>query len=213
MNTLDDNFRKAISRLGQILCCDEKLFCFTGYSINIRFCKAKPARMDIWFYQGVVKLQNGLSFLITTEPHFHNPEINNHFTMVDIIDNWTDLVAKKNPKAVAVMDSYYLSHEATFRIKEKESFVIAAINHGRFPEFARLLNKDKRGPGMMASAFNDETGEALTFYHSQNKRVGRKVVYSTAFELKKKKAGVIHPNFLRVQSHVHCVRQIQLCHV
>ena len=184
---LDDNFRNAIHILGQILCGDEKLFRYTGHTSNTRACKSKPARVGIWFYQAVALLPNTLPFLVSTEAHFIDPEFENRLTMADMIKNWTTLANNTNKDTVTVMDSYYLTHEATANLRESGHNVIAAVNQGRFPIFAHLLTREQRGPGQCTSAYNNNTGESLTFYHSHDKRVGRKIVYSTAFDLSEQK--------------------------
>ena len=55
------------SALVSTLCCDEKLFRFTGKGRIVRKVPNKPARVGIWHYQAVVTLPGELPYLVYTE--------------------------------------------------------------------------------------------------------------------------------------------------
>ena len=62
-------FQSLVVSLGEVLCCDEKLFRFTEMGGIVRKVPSKPARIGIWHYQGVVTLPNEDPLLVYTRTH------------------------------------------------------------------------------------------------------------------------------------------------
>lgn len=181
---LDKNFRSCIGTTGQVFAADEKLFRFTGRHLFVRMVKTKPSRIGIWFYQGVVILRNTLPFLMTTRAHFLSEDGPSKIVLADVIDDWTSIASKDNNGCITVMDSYYLSREACHRLRESNKLVLAACNKNRFAAFDRMLSKEAKAPGSTKFAHNPNTGESFTYHNSIHKEIGKKLVYSNAFEVK-----------------------------
>ena len=80
-------------------------------------------------------------------------------------------------------------------LRENGRFVIAAMNQGRFKAFSKMLNREEKAPGSTVSVYNNKTGEALTYHHSIHACVGKKLVYSNAFDVVLGKNGFHTTNF------------------
>ena len=101
-------FQSLVVSLGEVLCCDEKLFRFTGMGGIVRKVPSKPVRIGIWHYQGVVTLPTADPLLVYTRTHNTSSNSGASTQTSEIVGEWADLVDKFHQKTVLCMDSYYL---------------------------------------------------------------------------------------------------------
>ena len=79
------------------------------------------------------------------------------------------------------MDSYYLSKKGRDDTTERGGNVIAAIHKNRFRSVCELLEKKVCQAGESSTMYNEKTHKAIVHHWSRESTVGKKLVYSTAF--------------------------------
>ena len=180
-STISDNLTGSVRVLGGYLCCDEKLYYFTGDSYLIRKVLTKPGRIGIWFYQSAIQLANGLPFLVSTSAH------SSPTTTAKIISEWIKIANSKG-RAVAVMDQYYMSREARQLVVKMNANVVAGLNRDRFRNWAQIMESNVKTRGRSRHMHNPNTGESLVSHFPSDMSKPRQLVYSTAFSIEKKRS-------------------------
>lgn len=163
---------------GQVSCADEKLFRYTGQHIYVRKVPQKPAKVGLWFYQTVVMLPGDLPYLVYCRLHDSDKTLQTTVPTTTIIRDWMKLSQKFKNKTVTVMDSYYMTKAGTEVVKEHTGHVIAAVQPKRFLKYYDYLNTKVKQAGQLAVLHNNNTKETMVLYHSPQKEIGKKMVYS-----------------------------------
>ena len=123
---LSDSFLTAVTYLGDVIACDEKLFRFTGASGFVRMCPNKPAKMGIWSYQACVFLGNGLEFLIFTKAHLAPSALGMSVNTSSIVAEWADIVRRFSSTA-----ENNHKHKTQYLYRSQNSILIYTINGTR----------------------------------------------------------------------------------
>ena len=66
---ISNHFQSIVQSLGQGVASDEKLFHFTGDSVDVRLVISKPDKIGLWFYELVGALTCGAHYLLYLKMH------------------------------------------------------------------------------------------------------------------------------------------------
>jgi hypothetical protein len=181
-------FQSIIEKCGDVVAGDEKLFHFTGDSIDCRLVPTKPDRIGLWFYELCVPLRfsdgTKKSFLIWAKLHHSDRILAQHVPVSSIVESWVNVTKSVGYKdTVLVMDSYYLDKVGKAILAGSGVKYIAAITKNRFSQVYNYLSKKINRPGEWSAINNPETFESALYYWSYEKNVGKKLVYTNAFQI------------------------------
>lgn len=184
---LCDAWQCCLSRLGEVLCGDEKLFKFTAQSGIVRQVPSKPAKIGVWHYQAAVFLENNSPLLVFTRCHNVSKKMDMSITTAEVIGDWLAVIDKFGHPSILIFDSYYLSLAGRRKILQRGSKVIGALKPDRFQSLFDYVSPSVTESGQTAYAFNNDTKEACVYHWSMEKDVGKKMVYTTAFKKESKR--------------------------
>ena len=95
-----------VLKLGERVAGDEKLFHFTGNSIDIRLVPSKPGHIGLWFYELCCPLKTGKSYLLSAKLHENSEKT----TVASVVENWARVVKSiGHSDTLLTFDSYYMS--------------------------------------------------------------------------------------------------------
>jgi len=185
---LSRNFLSAIETLGECICCDEKLFRFTGKSGFVRMVPNKPSRIGIWHYQATVTLRSGAQDLIYTKAHMSGSASETCTPTARIVSEWADISTRKsNGSAMLVFDSYYLSQDARLDTLESQVPYLCSVSPTRFEKVTKILKNSLLQSGDYVCPWNATTKEAFAAHWSMDTRIGKKFVLSNCFFMERRK--------------------------
>ena len=121
----DRCFQSALVSLGETLCCDEKLFRFTGKGGIVRKVPNKPARVGIRHYQAVVTLSGELPFVYTRVHHTSANTGDRTPTSMMVLE-WAEIVKSFQQPTTLAMDCYYLDNNDRQCLLERGVRCVAA---------------------------------------------------------------------------------------
>ena len=120
-----------------------------------------------------------------------------------IVNDWANICRRFKSSAAIIMDSYYLSATARSILNDSQEKVhfIAALKRDRFKSISGMLEPKINKSGDSATIFNELRQEAAVYHWSPDTNIGKKLVMSNAFIVKKKKA--LKKGSLAVYDHYH----------
>ena len=173
--------------LGDRFAGDEKLFKFAGKSGYVRLVPNKPAKVELWNFQGTVILGSGFPFLVYNRLNMLFPETKRTMKCVEIVQDWGELIKDKDGKKKRLfMDSYYLTRDGAKWLHENKVMYVGSIKKNHFFSLCSVLEPHLVKSGTSKIAYNRSTGESVTYVWSENSKLGKKYVHSNGYKLKKK---------------------------
>ena len=188
---ISENLGKLFILLGDAVSGDEKLFRYTGASGYVRLVVSKPGRVGLWMFQAAISLGCGLPCLIYSRMHTSCMENGRNISCTEIVKDWGNMIINcvQCKASTLYMDSYYLTDKGRKWLRANKVQYVASLNRGRFGTIVNMLDKKVDKSGMHALAYNKKTKESAVFHWSTNKRLGKKFVLSTGFEVARKIPG------------------------
>lgn len=179
-------FQGIVQSLGDSVAGDEKLFHFTGQSIDIRLVLSKPDRIGLWFYELCSPLSYGGSYLLWTKLHHCDPSIAQSIPTSQVVKSWSDVVKKLGqPETILTMDSYYLDRAGKKILADSGVKYIAAITKSRFEPFFNVTEPKINKPGQWTGLHNRLTSETVVLHWSNDSNVGKKMVFTNIMKILK----------------------------
>jgi hypothetical protein len=184
---LSQNFQSVVTKLGEFIAGDEKLFHFTGMSGDVRLVPSKPDKIGLWFYELCTKLSCGLPYLLHFRLHTSADGV---IKVSDVVKQWAqvrtsigrELAPDVNDKTYLAFDSYYLDAESRSYLKEQGVRYSASVSKCRMSPEVSLVHGDEPDKiGAWSAIYNDITQELFTQHYDTQKGVGQK--YNLSFGL------------------------------
>lgn len=188
---ISKRFQSIILDYGQCVCCDEKLFKFTGASKYIRMVPRKPSRVGLWIYEAVGQLSNSSTFIIYLRLHDSQSAISHSVPVSSIVQDWIDILRNSsirfNDKTLLVMDSYYMDNtsRAILQSLRPKIKAISALSLHKFQDLKKLTDRNKPSIGSYYAYENTTTGEILGHYNDIDTSLGERIVLTTSHKIKK----------------------------
>lgn len=179
---ISQKFRSILSSFGECVAGDEKLFHFTGDTPYLRYVPTKPDRVGLWMYELCVKLPNLKPYLIHCRMESASARLGTHSTVTDIVEEWIDIIAElDDPYTILFIDSYYHSRGVRNLMVERGVSYCAASTENSFNDLCTVLTRKVTKRGKYAMAWKASTNELFVHFYSEEERIGRKFVCSTAY--------------------------------
>jgi hypothetical protein len=106
------NFQSIIRELGEYVAGDEKLDYFTGNSGDIRKVPNKPAKISLWHYELVSKIDNKTSYMMDVHTAHVHKQVDESDIMAYIVERWSDCIKRvnknSNKSTMLCFDSHYI---------------------------------------------------------------------------------------------------------
>lgn len=152
---LFSNLCSHFTTFGELFSGDEKLYhADLLKSGMVKVVLSKPARVGVWVYQGVVYTGASLPVTVYVRVHTEISKLDETVKMHEIVNEWGDLIlskaSKKEPGAILVCDSHYLTMAGMQDLIEKNVKFIAAVTEPRFEDIASLVSAKVQKSGDMA---------------------------------------------------------------
>lgn len=135
-----------------------------------------------------MQLSSGAPYFLFGRVHAVEKQLGIKIPTIDVIEQWAAIIQQHGvDETILVADSYYLTEDARAVLNGLQVKYVCAITKERFPSLVEEVQTRVEKPGQWAGAWNDETGELLTYYWSTDKDVGKKfVITNSLFETKGK---------------------------
>lgn len=113
--------------------------------------------------------------------HATEKQLGTKIPTIDVMEMWANVVkAKGVDKTILVADSYYLTQDARSLLSDLGVRYMCSITKERFHDLILEVQSQVEKPGQWSAAWNEDTGELLTYYWSTDKDVGKKYVLTNA---------------------------------
>ena len=187
---LSKNFRKIIHTPGEILCCDEKLFHFTGTSPHITLVINKPAKIGLWFYEACILLaRDNLPFLVDMFMKEGKDDNKDTGTMADVIVHWrkvADELITIVPGITALLphilfDSLYFCKSTRLILRRDSQPYSASCRLDRIKHITKYIKTSIEKPGDYGGVWCPTTSELVVQKMEKAKGLGLKTVISNAY--------------------------------
>ena len=170
-------FQSALSRLGQFVAGDEKLFHFTGQSGDVRLVKSKPDQIGLWFYELCCRLRCGLPYLLHLQLHRNKVQGQVSVKVSDMVKRWGHVVQTigGHLEPNRAFDSYYMDAEARRYLREERLLYCASAQAARFSAEINLVHENTIDViGEHRAIYNEITQELFVYHYDTQKGVGKK---------------------------------------
>jgi hypothetical protein len=201
VSSFNESLCSIIERIGEVSSGDEKLFHFTGHSMNVRVVPSKR-EVGLWIYELTVRItsgktlfktifnieteniKSGASLLIFAQMHSAEKGRNQSVPVHEVVKAWCDILKNKGHENTMLMiDSYYFSSKSREVILHTGVHTIASVKPDRFSSLISLLNPGIINSGDCSSIYNSSSNELLIFYFHPDPTIGRKYVWTNAYQI------------------------------
>lgn len=183
---LSKQYLLIVSKLGQWVAGDEKLFRWSGESGYVRFCPNKPDALGIWNYELCGMLDNGEPFLLYTRSHTCDTQLGESIPCAEVMQQWGEIVKTKGHmelegRTILVADAYYLDNVGREILLGQGVSFLCGVQACRFDAFVEQSKKEVRHTGDIALLYKSETKEMFVHRWYADKRIGQKFVFTNAY--------------------------------
>jgi hypothetical protein len=150
--------------------------------------------------------ENGMPYLLYLRLHDSNKHLGRENPVNEIVQDWTKVVEEKlGKKTILCFDSYYMNNTSRHNLIDSGVKYVAATRPDRFKEAFGVVKDGIDKKGDWQGAFNENTGETIVYCFDTEKDIGKKLVFSNAFNRKKKKSKV---GLIPVYDHYSCMYNV-----
>ena len=200
---LEANFQSVVITLGEILVCDEKVWDHDNPNSGMIRVVASKKQVGLWNYTAVVWIPGKLTFLVCVRCHVELKILGECVPTWEVLNDWINVIKAKGltfvTRAIAIMDSYYLSQPGLNDLRENGIPFVAAIQKDRFALMYSVIEGRVQKTGDYAFAIRekeDQPTELLTEFSSRDNRIKRRLTLTNALEKKNSKRRKFHiPGF------------------
>jgi hypothetical protein len=180
LDILSKNFLSIISRHGQYLVGDEKLFRFRGKGAPLVYEPKKPDVIGLWFYELVCLLRPNLPYCVHIRM-YHKETKNEVIPMTSIVGDWINSINAKysqhNP--ILCFDSHYMSKDVVSLLIRRKILFVGASNANKSYDLYNLCAPHVQDPGDKVGYHNESTNQTFILYHAGH-GLGKRCVLSNA---------------------------------
>ena len=181
------HWQEPFHHIGEVLCCDEKVFHFDSKHQGI--IRVVPAKKEVgpWFYTACGILENSSPYCLNSRCHWELTALDQNVPTSEIMVEWAELANNltnhQDLRATLIADSYYLSQEALQLLDEMGAYFICAIQKQRFEEFCTIIDARVQKTGDMAFALTKRRNKnplLLTCHWSPDSRIKKRFTMTNA---------------------------------
>jgi hypothetical protein len=174
---ISHNFQNLVFTIGSRCAGDEKLFHFTGDTVDIRLVPSKPDRIGLWFYELAAPLSNNSQYLL----HIRMAYSKEGLPVSQMVKKWTDIMNKyTGHDAMLIFDSYYMDNTSKIILEESRVKYLASVNICRFKVIQEFLEPKVTQKGEWIAIHEPSSGHSIVHYWSPNKDLGKMWVMGNA---------------------------------
>jgi hypothetical protein len=186
---LSRNFQDALIWLGQFAIGDEKLLHAVGHDNRVQLIPSKPDRLGFWFYELVVRLRNGLVFIIFYKLMQAERSLGDSNPIWFIMSLWVNVVkrigcltdCKYDKNTIIVCDSYYMTKASMQVCEDAGVMVVGSCKEGNFNDLVAMVKHSVKSAGDWAGVYSHPTTRMFLYRWDRDDNIGKKYCYSNAF--------------------------------
>ena len=179
-----------VSKIGQHLAGDEKVFHLTGRSQNVRLVESKK-EVGLWIYELTTRLVSGLPLLLDCLLHSSSKRCGESTPVDSVVKRWCKVVKEKGSSStILAFDSYYFSNASRLCVMEEGVRTIASVSgSSRFREVHDFVKAGVEQSGDFAGAYNKDTSELYLYHLHPITSIGKKSIWTNTLTIRAHERG------------------------
>lgn len=167
LDVLSNNFLSVVTKHGQYLVGDEKLFRFRGKGAPLIYEPKKPDVIGLWFYELVCLLQKNLPYCVHLR--MYNKKIKTDvIPMTSVVRDWTESINAKpsNHDPILTFDSHYMSRDVVNLLISQNNLFVGSTTSTKSSELYNMCHPYVTEAGQKAGYHNEGTNQTFVLYNA-----------------------------------------------